>query len=578
MPKNKKIVVFTALFAIFATTSVFFTNCSEMGFAVLESNGDDPLYQYAWHLKNTGQKVFASTAGTANVDMNLQGTWAQGIYGSGVTIQISDNGVEDTHEDLHDNFLYGNKSKDYTLASPWVANSAPPYHADDNHGTHVAGLAAAVGWNGKGSRGVAPKALMTSANVISEAVLHTDYSKYLDQAITTADIVNMSYGATQNYVATSDMNVGSVYYEDILRNAVTTKRNGKGTIYVKAGGNDFYARCYNTNVNVDDDCIGNSNFDRDNVNSYQIMVAALDAKGSRASYSSPGANLWISSYGGLYGDTSPAMLSTDRMGCSLGDAKSSISSSLSFEKGNLGNVNCNYTATFNGTSSASPTVAGAVALLLEANPNLTWRDVKYILAVTARSSSATGVYTHPLFYTMPAGYVWEQAWITNGAGFHFHNFYGFGAINVDAATTMAKTYTSALGTYHETSWFASGTVNLAIPDYSATGASSSITVNSDKVKIEGVRIKLQVNHAAKSQLGIELTSPSGVKSILVNAVNSLTNQANFTGGEIFLSNAFFGEGSTGAGSSGVWTLKVVDAQSTISGTLVNWSIQFVGGQ
>ena len=48
------------------------------------------------------------------------------------------------------------------------------------------------------------------------------------------------------------------------------------------------------------------------------------------------------------------------------------------------NKNCNYTASLNGTSFSAPIVSGAIALILEANPNLNWRQVKYILAQTAK--------------------------------------------------------------------------------------------------------------------------------------------------------------------------------------------------
>ncbi|MDG0816001.1 S8 family serine peptidase [Bdellovibrio svalbardensis] len=569
MQRNKKLRILIALFSMFAATSVMFTNCSEMGFAVLASNTGDPFYSYSWHLQNTGQKVFASNAGTSGVDMNLQQTWAQGYTGKGVIIQVSDTGVEDIHEDLHGNFLYGGGSKDYTLSSPYLSNASAPRSSSDNHGTSVAGLIAAVADNGVGSRGVAPKASLTSANIISSVVTHTNYSKILDQAQGSFDISNMSWGADQNYID-DDYGGYASAYEAQLKYGVTNQRNGKGAIYVKAAGNDYQVQCYGSSSSM---CLGNSNFDRDDANPYQIVVAALDSSGSSASYSSPGANLWISSYGGEHGSDSPAMFTTDRSGCGNGESISSASTSVLFEKGQKGNTSCNYTATFNGTSSAAPTLAGAVALMLEAKPSLTWRDVKYILAKTARSGTETGNYTHPYQISLPVGYNWEQKWITNGAGFKFHNWYGFGAVNVDAAVAMAKTYSSALGTYHETTWFSSGTVNAAIPDYTAAGASNAIAVGSDNVKIEAVRIKLQVTHAAISQLAIELTSPSGVKSILVNAVNALTNQANYSGGEVLLSNAFYGENSTGT-----WTIRVVDAQSGTTGTLVNWSINFVGGQ
>jgi subtilisin family serine protease len=48
------------------------------------------------------------------------------------------------------------------------------------------------------------------------------------------------------------------------------------------------------------------------------------------------------------------------------------------------NERYNYTASFNGTSAAAPTASGVIALMLEANPKLTFWEVKYILAKTAR--------------------------------------------------------------------------------------------------------------------------------------------------------------------------------------------------
>lgn len=569
MLKSKKLRIAIVLASIGAVTSVAFTNCSELGFQALASMGDDPYVGLAWHLGNNGQKVYAAKAATSGKDMNVLGTWAEGIFGEGIVIQISDTGFEDTHEDLHANFLYG-ASKNYALSAPYVANSGPPLRDGDTHGTSVAGLAAAVGGNGLGSRGVAPKASLVSANVISSGVTHTDYSKYIDQLKGTFDISNMSWGASQYYVD-DNSDGAATNWENNLLNAVKTQRNGKGTIYVKAAGNDFIVECGGTQYTS---CVGNSNFDRDDATPYTINVAALDADGNSASYSSPGANLWISSFGGEDGANYPAMMTTDRMGCSLGESQSNISTTVKFEKGQSGNSNCNYTVTFNGTSSAAPTVSGAVALMLQVNPNLSWRDVKYILAATARTKTSTDPIKHPLIPSqMAPGLVWEQGWVTNAAGFKFHNWYGFGAINVDAAVKMAKTYSSALGTYHETGWYSSGTVNLAIPDYNATGVSSTINVASDNVKIEGVKIKAVVSHAKMSQLEFMLTSPNGTKSIIINAGNSLTGMTSFTGGEVFLSNAFLGEYS----ASGNWTLTVIDAQSGTTGTLTSWGISFVGG-
>ena len=47
------------------------------------------------------------------------------------------------------------------------------------------------------------------------------------------------------------------------------------------------------------------------------------------------------------------------------------------------NIGCFFTSKMNGTSAATPILSGIIALMLEANPDLGWRDVEHILALTA---------------------------------------------------------------------------------------------------------------------------------------------------------------------------------------------------
>ena len=63
-----------------------------------------------------------------------------------------------------------------------------------------------------------------------------------------------------------------------------------------------------------------------------------------------------------------------------------LSSTDGFNRNGSGDdiSNTNYTQCMNGTSAASPNAAGVVALMLQANPSLSWRDVRRILATTAR--------------------------------------------------------------------------------------------------------------------------------------------------------------------------------------------------
>ncbi|MNL02902.1 Microbial serine proteinase precursor [compost metagenome] len=555
-------------------SSVLFTNCSENGFSAKDPDGGiiasgigtegDPLVEYAWHLNNTGQKVFAAIGGAAGNDLNLEKTWTDGIYGAGIKVLISDDGIEDTHPDLKANFNLNNLSKDYTLSSPYTAARAAPKQANDSHGTSVAGLIAAVAGNNIGSRGVAPKSTVASANFLSASVSQTA-AIVADQARGNVDIWNMSWGGAQNTLSTPIPG-----FETQVRFGILNSRSGKGAIYIKAAGNEFSVNCRNSATTK---CVGNSNFDAENASPFFISVGALNAGGGAATYSSMGSNLWISSFGGEFGSDTPAMITTDRVSCANGFASASSTSQVAFEKGQNGNTGCNYTSTFNGTSSAAPILSGAAALILSTNPNLTWRDLKYIMAKTATPVDyvTSGSIAHPLGIVMPTGYAWEQAWKTNAAGFPFHNWYGFGRINVDAAVTLAKSYSSQLGNFVETNWAHSSTVSLAIPDFSATGASTAMAV-ANNVKIEGVQLRVWVTHTDASELALELTSPLGTKSIVINARNALVGLPNYAG-ETFLTNAFYQESS-----AGTWTLKVIDAKSGTTGTLTRWSLNFVGGQ
>jgi len=242
----------------------------------------------------------------------------------------------------------------------------------------------------------------------------------------------------------------------------------------------------------------------------------------------------------------------------------------------------------NGTSSATPVVSGSIALLLSARPDLTWRDVKYILAKTAtRVDPDAGPTKHPFWMDLE-NHIYQQGWVKNSAGIYFHNHFGFGRINVDAALALAKTYKSALGDYIETTdgdsqfyyssnpyqdqkspFFANEHI---IPDASEEGATSSIEVLHD-LKIESVQVEFYAPHDDTSDLGVELTSPSGTKSILMN-INSWMMNHKFNNLEDYpqlLSNAFLDEMSYGT-----WKLKIIDGHKDKTGTLANWRIKING--
>lgn len=531
--------------------------------------GPDPFFAYAWHIKNTGQRVFASNAGTAGMDLRVENVWAQNIFGEGIHIRVSDDGVADNHPDLIHNFLPG-VSFDYTRSAPYRFTNSRPKATSDNHGTAVTGLISAGYNNSIGSMGVAPLSKFSSANFLSDRVQQNEIL-LVHQASGEFDILNMSWGTSQNTFFEIEPT-----YEDELKNQVTNGRQGKGSVFVKASGNDFFVTCNGSS----NPCVGNANMDPDATNPYTILVGALNAQGTAASYSSAGANIWISAFGGEDGVENPGIMTTDRPGCNIGYAQSSLRSPVAFEKGQQGNSGCRYTTAFGGTSAAAPQISGVVALLMQANPNLTWRDIKYILAKTARKIDPerdNPITTHPLLehrnITLPAGYIWERPWTVNKANFHFHNWYGFGLVDVNAAVNLAQTHpTNFFGPYQ--SQIHRSLINVAggldIPDNSLTGASHTMTIN-ESIRIESVRVFLDIEHNDISELAIELTSPQGTQSILMNMRNSLENLRGYSLDHALLTNAFYQEGALGD-----WTIKVIDGRVGRTGKLKSWDLEISG--
>jgi subtilisin family serine protease len=591
--------------------------CSTLGvFSIANAAVTNPLVSQQWHLLNTAQTAFADAGGVATMDINVDPAFGLGYTGVGVTVAVVDTGLEIAHEDLSVNVIT-NGSWNFNTKTTDPTNTID---TDGDHGTSVAGLIAMVN-NNVGGIGVAPRARLKGFNLLSAAnlseVQFLDSIGASNSAPNSSDVAvfNQSFGVSMTTPILVDPRDESQYATATAGPGAL--RGGKGAVYVKAAGNGFFIAgdqtvpsCTGTAVN----CVRcgtpltceNANFDPDNTLPYQIVVGAMNASGVKASYSTAGSAIWVSAPGGEFGrnaalggaagtvDVQPAMVTTDQSGCTLGLSRKTDTLGTPVENGSFFddgevvppdtvNLNgaCKYTNGMNGTSSATPVTTGVIALMLEANPALTWRDVKHILASTAvQIDAGRAAVTVTLANTVPPSnnpYIAEPAWTVNHAmptPFHYHNWYGFGLVDAGAAVSMAKTYSVDLGTFTNTGFISSPPFTLAIPNLSATGTSSTISVPPTVQVVEAVQIRVSVTHPDVGELGIELTSPAGTRSVLKNITDGYLDSPNLSN-QIFLSNAFYGENP-----AGIWTIKVVDGFDIKNivhmGTLTRWAIRVYG--
>ena len=376
----------------------------------------DPMTPQQWHLRSTGsQDAFLDTGVTAarGADINVKEAWASGVSGRGITVAVIDDDIDEKHADLMDN-LSAKGTIRYTA------------NATAGHGTSVSGIIAAVGGNLEGVRGVAYNAKLRGV-VGYVAGLNSVMNEAYEEILRDSDIrvVNNSWGVTEPY-----------YQSSPARRHLLDDFADNGVVFVKASSNYFasnhgVSRCASYGIS----CHLPMNVEED-IHPASIVVGAVSADGTHASYSDEGSNLLVSAPGGDITQGSPLeLLTTDMSSCSLGDSRSS--DNHPFQNGTyaidgiLINPSCDYQNGFSGTSAATPVISGAAALVLSKNPALSVWQVRYALASTARKTTDSdpisryqGVYVY-------------TGWVDNRAGFSFNNRYGFGLADASAAVAKA---------------------------------------------------------------------------------------------------------------------------------------------
>ena len=262
---------------------------------------NDPLYDKQWGL----------------LAIKADKAWDVQMGNKSVKIAIVDTGIDYTHEDLNASYVSGGYD--------FVNNDNDPMD-DNGHGTHCAGIAAAVIDNGKGIAGVA------QVSIMAEKVL--DRYGYGSNWNVARGIVH----ATQSGANVISMSLGSSSFSRILQKACLYAWR-KGCILVAAAGND-----------------GVRSIDYPARFKTVICVGSIDRSNSRSSFSNYGPQMELVAPGEYILSTYPGNMYVYK----------------------------------SGTSMATPHVAGVAALVWSHNPTLRNRDVRIILARTADDLGTLG--------------------------------------------------------------------------------------------------------------------------------------------------------------------------------------------
>jgi hypothetical protein len=446
--------------------------------------------------------------------VNIVPVWEQGLYGAGIRVRVNDDGVAGNHTEFAGRF---NESAS-------CDNWAP---TDSSHGTSVASIIASAGDNGECGVGISPQVELSACNIfdggneafLAEKIHDFDISQNSIGFITACgsssnrrqlQVPNITcpfqfsdsnntdefpctactFGGASTLspvCETAIVDHCASYYEkdiaaclqfldlllpgrceyyeltQVARDAIITGimegRNGKGIIYIFASGNSFQ-------LGEDTNLKGYTN------NRFAITVGAVGKDGIHASYSTPGASLFVAAPGGDFESPSNHLTADFEGGCRDAGV---------------------------GTSFACPVVTGVVALMLEANPDLGWRDVQGILATTSRM---LGPDTN------------DETRVTNGANLTHSNMYGFGVVDASAAVEASKTW--ELYTTERRLVGESGMLNIPLLDDPSSPVSSTISIGltTEDYFVESVEVYIALHHFSRGDLEIILTSPQGTESIL----------------------------------------------------------------
>ncbi|XP_071794025.1 neuroendocrine convertase 1-like [Asterias amurensis] len=478
---------------------------------------NDPLYNEEWYL-NVGD----DTEREVPHDMRIKEVWEQGITGVGVVVAIVDDGLEIDHTDLARNY---DPQASWNFKENRQDPTPPAFSLENNgHGTRCAGEVSMVANNSKCGVGIAFDAKIGGIRIIDGKVTDAIEGAALSYNVSHVDIYSASWGPSDNGKTAE---VPGPLAQAALEQGIREGRDGKGALYSWASGNGGKR----------DDC----NCDGYSSSIYTIATASASETGHKTYYGEQCSSILTTTYSSGSGSAEHSVISSD--------------------------VNNLCTTGHGGTSAAAPMLAGVLALLLQANPDLTWRDVQHIIVQTSRRDR---LQTEP-----------DANWRQNAAGHNFSDYFGFGLVDAEAMVNLANPETwinypeKSVCTVEADEGYDARVIDTN-QNLKLDIQTNACKGTSDEVKhLEHVVLYVTTEYSKRGALNIHLTSPSGTETVLLSERPVDSSSSPMTSFPLMSVQLWGEDPSFGDGN---WRLEIFDSShgSENSGSLLHWKLELHG--
>ncbi|KAG4065803.1 hypothetical protein HA402_012481, partial [Bradysia odoriphaga] len=455
---------------------------------------NDPKWTHMWYL-NRGN----------GLDMNVIPAWKEGITGKGIVVTILDDGLESDHPDLQQN---------YDPKASYDVNGAdfdpmPHYDMTDSnrHGTRCAGEVAATANNSLCAVGIAYGARVGGVRMLDGDVTDLVEAKSLGLNPQHIDIYSASWGPDDDgKTVDGPGEMATLAFSE----GVKKGRNGKGSIFIWASGN------------------GGREHDNCNCDGYTNSIWTL----SISSATEGGEVPW-------YSEKCSSTLATTYSSGGQGE-KQVVTTDL--------HHTC--TTSHTGTSASAPLAAGIAALVLEANSNLTWRDLQHIVVRTAKP-----------------GNLKDSTWSKNGVGRRISHSFGYGLMDAAAMVRLARTWKTVpeqnkceINAPH---------LDKTIPPKGYITLQLTVQHCKGVNYLEHVQAKITLTSQRRGDIQIYLKSPAGTKVCL------LTSRSHDVSRSGFNQWPFMSVHTWGEAPHGNWQLEIHNEGRYI-GQITQWDLIFHG--